>query len=82
MNTTIRLRVKKDIDTATEKKILMLKGSLITHYYTDIIHFDDEGEESYVHFFTTDTSRKKEVLDFVASRIHEAALHDTVMIIE
>lgn len=38
MDKTIKLRVKKQIDTSNELKILKLKGTLITKGYTEIIH--------------------------------------------
>lgn len=81
MNTTIRLRIKKDIDTATEKKILKLKGSLIAQSFTDIIHYDDDGEHHYINFFTVATSRKNEVTAYIHQNIAEAVLGDAILII-
>jgi hypothetical protein len=81
MDTIIRLRVKKDIDTATARKIQKLQGSLIAQSFTDIIHFDDDGEEFYIHYFTTATLKKSEVVAYTSSFIAEEALGGIVTII-
>lgn len=81
MTTTIRFRITKDIDTATERKIRKLNGSLIAQSYTDVVHFDDDGEKFYINYFTTDTA-KNEVHGFIASQIEEAGLATYVTIIE
>jgi hypothetical protein len=65
MTTTIRLKIQKDIDPATEKKILKLKGSLITNGYTDIVHIDDEGLEYHINYFIVATEKKEEAISFI-----------------
>lgn len=74
MTTTIRLRIKKDIDAATEKKILKLKGNLIAQSFTDIIHFDDEGEDYYINYFTVAPAIKDEVMEHIHQNIEKAGL--------
>ena len=78
MNTIIRLRIKKDIDTATEKKILKLKGSLIAQSFTDIIHYDDDGEHYYINFFTIETSKKDKVTAHINQSITENKLEEAI----
>lgn len=78
MTTTIRLRIRKDIDTPTEKKILKLKGSLIAQSFTDIIHYDDEGEHHYINFFTIEASKKDEVTAYIRQSIAETKLEEAI----
>lgn len=78
---TITLRVPKDIDAATERKIRKLKGSLIAKSLTDIIHFDDDGEAFYIHYFTTLPEKKQEALNYISLFIAEDALTDVVVIL-
>ncbi|WP_330441486.1 hypothetical protein [Flavobacterium sp. C4GT6] len=82
MNTTIRLRIRKELDPATEKKIIRLKGGLIAGNFTDIIYFDDDEQEYYIHHFTVETARKKEAADYIAGCIMEGNLSDIVMLVE
>lgn len=81
MNTIIRLKIKKEVDTPTARKILKLKGSLIAQSFTDIIHYDDEGDEFYVHHFSTPTQKKHEVLDYASSFISQELLTDIIIIL-
>lgn len=83
MNTTIRLRIRKELDPATKKIIIRLKGSLIARNFTDIIYFDDDDEqEYYIHHFTVETARKKEAADYIAGCIQEGNLSDIVLLVE
>lgn len=81
MTTTIRLRIPKDIDAATERKIRKLKGSLIAQSFTDIIHFDDDGEDFYIHYFTTPSIKKNDAITFISSFLSEEALTEVATII-
>jgi hypothetical protein len=72
--------IKKDIDTATEKKILKLKGSLIAQSFTDIIHFDDDGEYNYINFFTVTVSRKDDVIAHIRQGIADLGLEEAIAI--
>ncbi len=81
MNTTIRLRIKKDIDTATEKKILKLKGSLIAQSFTDIIHYDDDGLDFYINYFSVNPNSKKEVIDYIEVYITDAGVMDIIALV-
>lgn len=81
MNTTIRLRIRKELDPATEKKIIRLKGGLIARNFTDIIHFDEESEDYYIHYFTVETSRKTEVTDYITLYLNENTLGEEVILI-
>ena len=79
MTTPIRLRIIKDIDAATEKKILKLKGSLIIEGFTEIIHISDEGEDHYINSFVADS--RPGALDFIAAYIIDAKLQDIVLVL-
>lgn len=81
MTTTIRLRIPKDIDTATERKIRKLNGSLIAQSFTDIIHFDDDGADFYIHYFTTPSEKKHDAITFISSFIAKEALTDVATIL-
>lgn len=81
MHTIIRFKIKKEIDTPTARKILKLKGSLIAQSYTDIIHFDDEEEDFYVHYFQLDKSDSKPVADFIRTFSEENGLVDVVILL-
>lgn len=71
MNTTIKLRVKKEIGNSDELKVLKLKGNLITNGYTEIIHIDDENEDFYLNTFSTSSESQKQVENFVLGYISE-----------
>ncbi len=81
MTTTIRLRIPKDIDPATERKIRKLTGSLIAQSFTDIIHFDDDGEDFYIHHFITPSIKKDDAITFISSFLSEEALTDVATIL-
>ncbi|PZR19106.1 MAG: hypothetical protein DI539_15145 [Flavobacterium psychrophilum] len=81
MTTIIRFRVKKDIDPVTARKILKLKGNLIAQSFTDIIHFDDDGEEFYIHYFTISSERKLDVITYTSSFIADEVLTDAVTVL-
>lgn len=82
MNTTIRLRIRKELDPTTEKKIIRLKGGLIARSFTDIIYFDEDQEDFYMHHFNVETARKKEAADYIAGCIMDGNLSDIVMLVE
>ncbi|MFL9845607.1 hypothetical protein [Flavobacterium rhizosphaerae] len=81
MTITIRLRVPKDIDAATERKIRRLTGSLIAQSFTDIIHFDDDGEDFYIHYFTTLSIKKEDTITFISSFLSQEALSGMVTLL-
>jgi hypothetical protein len=81
MTTTIRFRIPKDIDAATERKIRKLNGSLIAQSFTDIIHFDDDGADFYIHYFTAPSDKKHDAITFISSFIAEEALTDVATIL-
>jgi len=81
MNNTIRLRIKKDIDALTEKKILKLKGSIIAQSFTDIIHFDDDGEDFYVNYFLVAPGKRDEIIAYIRSYIESAMLPTLIEIV-
>ncbi|WP_159798915.1 hypothetical protein [Flavobacterium sp. MK4S-17] len=78
MPVTIRLKISRDIDTATEKKVLKLRGSLIARGFTDIIYFEEEGPEHYVHYFTSETALANEAKGYIAHCIVTESLSDTI----
>jgi hypothetical protein len=65
MYKTIKLRVKRGIDSSNEIKILKLKGTLITEGFTEIIHIADENEDFYLNSFSISHENKKRAEDFV-----------------
>lgn len=81
MDNTIKLRVKKEIDTKKELKILKLKGALITLGFTEIIHIADENEDFYLNSFSTSPGNKKKAEDFVLNYILSHSLTDTITLI-
>lgn len=81
MNTTVRLKIKKEVDTPTARKILKLKGGLIANSFTDIIHFDDDGDEFYIHYFAVDVLKKTETINYTGLFIAEHDLSETVIIL-
>ena len=78
MPVTIRLRVPKDMDNITEKKVLKLRGGLIARGFTDIIYFEEEGPEHYIHYFTTETALVNKSRDYIADCIVRESLSDTI----
>lgn len=82
MNTTIRIKIKKEVDTTTARKILKLKGQLIAQSFTDLIHYDDADENNYIHYFIIETSKKQAVTDYIISQIQEANLVETVSLLK
>ena len=78
MPVTIRLRVPKDIDIATEKKVLKLRGGLIARGFTDIIYFEEDGPEHYIHYFTTERALVNVARDYIADCIVTETLSDTI----
>ena len=81
MNTIIRLKIKKEVDTPTARKILKLKGNLIAQSFTDLIHYDDADENNYIHYFTTEGVKRQEATDYILSYINEEGLMDMVNIV-
>lgn len=81
MNKTIKLRVKKEIDSSRELTVIKLKGSLISKGYTEIIHIADEDEYFYLNSFSTSSDNKKEVEHFVLNFISNHNLADTITLI-
>lgn len=81
MNTTVRLKIKKEVDTPTARKILKLKGGLIANSFTDIIHFDDDGDEFYIHYFAVHALKKTETINYTGLFIAEHDLSETVIIL-
>lgn len=78
MTTTIRLRIKKEMDATTEKKVLKLKGNLIAQSFTDIIHYDDDGEDYYINYFIVVASRKDEAMAYLGQNIKETDLEEII----
>lgn len=81
MDKTIKLRVKREIDSHKEIKILKLKGKLITHGFTEIIHIADENEDFYLNSFSISPNDKKKAVDFVLDYILSHKLSDTITLI-
>jgi len=60
--------------------IIKLKGSLISHGYTQIIHIDDFDDDFHINSFETTAENKNEVQDFIRAFINEAELAGKVII--
>lgn len=74
MPKTIHLRVKKELDSTEQQKVLKFKGVLIKNCYTEIIHLADEDEKFHLNFFTVSEEDKKHVEDFIQRYITENEL--------
>ena len=81
MTTTIRLRVRKDIDSTTARKILKLQGSLIAKSFTDIVHFKDDGEKFYIYHFTTPSETKHFAIEHVTKFIMQESLENNITLL-
>lgn len=79
MDKTIKLRIIKELKKEQERKIMNLKGSLISGGYTDIIHIDDEDELHHINFFTTD--RRDEALELIRTYIEQHTLAAVVILL-
>lgn len=82
MDKTIKLRVKKEIDSKSELKVLKLKGTLISKGYTEIIHIADENTEYYLNSFSTSPENKKEVEYFVLDYITNHNLDEIISLLQ
>lgn len=80
MHTTIRIKIRKEVDSPTARKILKLKGGLIAKSYTDIIHFDDEQEEFYTHYFQVSDIKVTEARSFIKDFTKENSLTDVIIL--
>lgn len=80
--TTISIKFKKDLDTVTEKKILRLKGSIISEGFTDIIHIDDDGDDFYVNHFATESSGCENVVNYIEGYIRKETLEGIITIVK
>ncbi len=81
MDTIIRLKIKKDIDSATQNKILKLKGILIANSFTEIIHITDDGEEFHINSFITVVNKRTEVIEFIANYLNDKYMGDDLVIL-
>lgn len=79
MNTTVRLKIKKEVDTLTARKILKLKGSLISMSFTDLIHYDDADENNYIHYFSVSSSQKEAVIAAIDAIIASEGLEEVII---
>lgn len=77
----MRLMIKKEVDTATARKILKLKGSIISNSFTDLIHYDDAGEDNYIHYFIIPIAKRQQAAEHIESYIQDQGLEGTVGII-
>jgi hypothetical protein len=82
MNKTIKLRLRKEIDSESELKVLKLKGTLITKGYTEIIYIEDENADFYVNTFTTSKHQKKEAENFVLDFILANNVTDIITLLK
>lgn len=81
MHTTIRFKIRKEVDALTARKILKLKGGLVASSYTDIIHFDDEEEEFYIHYFQVPDVKRSEAESFIKEFTEANSIRDIIIVI-
>ena len=81
MYTIIRFKIKKEVDTPSARQILKLKGGLIARSYTDIIHFDDEEEEFYMHYFQVSELKLVDAQSFIKDFSIENDLKDIIVML-
>lgn len=81
MNKIIKLRVKREISSSNEIKVLQLKGKLIAKGYTEIIHIADENEDFYLNSFSTSSEKTSEINDFILKYISHHSLTDMISVI-
>jgi len=78
MDTVIRFKVKKDLDSKQHQILLRLKGSIIAKGFTDIIHISDEGEEFHVNSFSVLQDQKAMILEYITLYVKENSLDLTI----
>lgn len=81
MSMTIKIKYRKELDNVTERKIIKLKGALIADKFTEIIHFEEDGSDSYISYFNVDVLLREEAVAFVKSYLREEMLEDQITII-
>ncbi|RYJ44266.1 hypothetical protein [Flavobacterium beibuense] len=81
MDKGIRLKIRKELTTEQEKKVIQLKGTLISGTYTDIIHISDEGEDFYINHFVTTSEKKQQALEFITLYLKEKELESILWIL-
>ena len=81
METTIRLRVKKELSSAEQKGILQLKGAIISRGFTDIIHISDEGEEFHINSFSVHHEQKTALHEYLETWLSDKSLGQAVVLL-
>lgn len=80
MEKSIQLKVRKDLDVRQQLSVIKLKGSLISKAYTEIIHILDQDEEYHINSFETDSEKRNEAQQYIATFIDQENLLDTITI--
>lgn len=78
MDKAIKLKVRKDLDSRQQLNIIRLKGTLISHGYTEIIHILDQDDEFHINSFETAFENRNEVKEFITTFINNENLSDTI----
>ncbi|WP_417367293.1 hypothetical protein [Flavobacterium beibuense] len=81
MEPIIRFRVRKELDPTTERSIRKLKGGLIAQAFTDIIYFDTEEPDYYVHYFTTTPNDRDRACEYITSYSISNSLEEVVYLL-
>jgi len=80
MHNEIRIRFRKDLEGQQHRKLLQLKGQLISNGFTDIIHIHDDGEDYYINSFTA-VDNKAAAQDYIVNFCKEQQLEHVVRIL-
>lgn len=78
MEKSVKLQVRKDLNSRQQQHVIKLKGSLISRGYTHVIHIADQDEEFHINFFETSNDFKNEVQEFISAFITKENLQDTI----
>jgi hypothetical protein len=81
MESTIRLRIKKELSSTQQKSILKLKGAIISQGFTDIIHIRDEGEEFHINYFSVLPGKKAALHDYLETCLSDKDLGEAVSLL-
>lgn len=80
MEKAVKMQIRKDLNGRQQQDIIKLKGSLISHGYTQIIHIMDQDEEFHINSFETEDEKRNEVHNFIKTFVDKADLADAVFI--
>lgn len=80
MQKQVRFRVKKDLESRQQLRVIKLKGSLISKGYTEIIHIMDQDQQYHLNTFETQSDKQNEVRQYIAAFISSENLSEAITI--